>query len=289
VSIERKDGEESSVGDGREKLSKSAKEAAERAEERRRSSVSVLGYQGAWKDGKKHGIGKFTYPDGGKYEGEWQDDKAEGQGVFVSDISVYDGAWMTDLKHGRGKEEFNDGTTYEGDFNQGHRHGHGVLRWPDGSQYAGQFHCNNQEGHGVLTWKNNHKYTGQVLDNLIHGHGRYEWPDGTAYEGQYKMGLKDGEGIFIGKSSHEMKCMWHDGRPVGRVTFRQTRMTKDIVPPILDWFEGVMVTWAARSEEGTPRSKEGGKGGRADFLNSARSSMFATPRSQSKTSSRGGH
>ena len=28
-------------------------------------------YQGEWQDGKRHGIGTYTYPDGLKYVGEW--------------------------------------------------------------------------------------------------------------------------------------------------------------------------------------------------------------------------
>jgi len=30
-------------------------------------------YMGEWKDGKKHGQGKFTYTDGGWYDGSWKE------------------------------------------------------------------------------------------------------------------------------------------------------------------------------------------------------------------------
>ena len=30
-------------------------------------------YVGEWKDGKKHGKGTMTFPDGSKYVGEWKD------------------------------------------------------------------------------------------------------------------------------------------------------------------------------------------------------------------------
>ena len=30
-------------------------------------------YFGEWKDGKKHGQGKFTYTDGGWYDGSWKE------------------------------------------------------------------------------------------------------------------------------------------------------------------------------------------------------------------------
>ena len=32
-------------------------------------------YVGEWKDGKKHGQGIFTFPDGSKYVGEYKDGK----------------------------------------------------------------------------------------------------------------------------------------------------------------------------------------------------------------------
>ena len=38
-------------------------------------------YEGEWQDGKRHGQGKETYPDGFFYEGEWKDDKRHGYGT----------------------------------------------------------------------------------------------------------------------------------------------------------------------------------------------------------------
>ena len=37
-------------------------------------------YEGGWKDGKRHGQGKFTDAYGDTYEGEWKDGKKHGQG-----------------------------------------------------------------------------------------------------------------------------------------------------------------------------------------------------------------
>ncbi len=39
--------------------------------------------KGKWKDGKKHGQGTLTYPDGEKYVGEFQDGKFNGQGTII--------------------------------------------------------------------------------------------------------------------------------------------------------------------------------------------------------------
>ena len=43
----------------------------------------IQGYEGQWKDGLKHGKGRFIYPDGDVYDGEWQDGKAHGHGTLI--------------------------------------------------------------------------------------------------------------------------------------------------------------------------------------------------------------
>ena len=40
-------------------------------------------YIGEWKDGKYHGQGTHTYPDGRKYVGQWKDNLPNGQGAFT--------------------------------------------------------------------------------------------------------------------------------------------------------------------------------------------------------------
>eukprot|EP00913_Durusdinium_trenchii_P025110 g23570.t1 len=62
-------------------------------------------YEGQWKDGLKHGKGRFTYPDGDVYDGVWQDGKAHGHGTYTSKQSKYVGDWQSDLKHGQAVEE----------------------------------------------------------------------------------------------------------------------------------------------------------------------------------------
>lgn len=140
---------------------------------------------------------------------------------------------------------------YVGEFRQGYRHGYGELTWQDESCYVGRFVNNNQEGYGCFKWRNKHKFEGEWLDNYMHGQGRYEWPDGTAFEGQYQMNLKHGEGTFLSKDGHQMNCRWVHGKPSGSVSFRTPHA--DSQPTV--WNEGVMLSWATKSEEGTPRGQ----------------------------------
>jgi len=41
-------------------------------------------YEGEYKDGKYHGQGISSYPDGSKYEGKWKDGEKHGQGTLTS-------------------------------------------------------------------------------------------------------------------------------------------------------------------------------------------------------------
>merc|ERR1719145_482590 len=92
---------------------------------------------------RRHGQGKFTYPNGDWYSGQWIEGKASGEGTFWTRQSTYVGTWDQDLKHGKGEERFEDGATYTGEFRMGYRQGLGTLVWPDGSTYEGQFQNNN--------------------------------------------------------------------------------------------------------------------------------------------------
>ena len=40
-------------------------------------------YSGDFKNGKKHGNGKYNFPNGDVYEGEWENGKREGEGIYT--------------------------------------------------------------------------------------------------------------------------------------------------------------------------------------------------------------
>ena len=46
-------------------------------------------YEGEYKDGKRHGQGTYTFPDGKKYVGGWKDSKYHGQGTLTSSDGKY--------------------------------------------------------------------------------------------------------------------------------------------------------------------------------------------------------
>ncbi len=56
------------------------------------SCASTPKSMGEMKDGKKHGQGTFTYPNGDKYTGEFKSDLRDGKGVIIySDGTKYEG------------------------------------------------------------------------------------------------------------------------------------------------------------------------------------------------------
>jgi hypothetical protein len=50
-------------------------------------------YEGNWKNGKRHGKGKYTYAGGVVYEGNWENNMGHGKGKLVtySGREVYKG------------------------------------------------------------------------------------------------------------------------------------------------------------------------------------------------------
>ena len=51
-------------------------------------------YLGEYKDGKKHGKGRYTWSDGGIYVGNWKDGKFNGQGTYTfSNGGSFVGLW----------------------------------------------------------------------------------------------------------------------------------------------------------------------------------------------------
>jgi hypothetical protein len=79
---------------------------------------------------KKHGIGSFTFTDGGKYTGRFVQDNISGQGKYqYPDGRSYEGEWKNNKKHGVGVYHLDNGIVYKGVFINGKRNGKGKLTW----------------------------------------------------------------------------------------------------------------------------------------------------------------
>ena len=66
-------------------------------------------YSGQWKNGIKHGNGKFKWPNGKWYEGEYKDNEKNGHGIMKwPNGKRYEGEWLDGKQHGIGIYTFYD-------------------------------------------------------------------------------------------------------------------------------------------------------------------------------------
>ena len=97
-------------------------------------------YTGEVVDGRAHGQGTWTHPEGYKYAGQFKDDKFHGQGTLtLSDGNKYVGQFKDDSLHGQGALTAADGNKYVGEFKDNKMHGQGTYTWPNGDRYVGEW------------------------------------------------------------------------------------------------------------------------------------------------------
>jgi hypothetical protein len=127
-----------------------------------------VGYEGDYKDGKKHGHGIFRYANGNIYEGEFKDGKKHGHGIYrYANGGVYDGDWKDGKMIGHGIFRYANGNVYDGEFKNDKRHGHGIFRYADGNVYDGEFKDGNMHGHGIYRSADGSINDGEYKDNEI--------------------------------------------------------------------------------------------------------------------------
>jgi hypothetical protein len=146
-------------------------------------------YVGEFKDGKRHGKGTYTFPNGEKYVGEFKDGKFNGKGTHT---------WV-------------DGAKYEGEYKDDKRHGKGTCTFPDGEKYVGEFKDDKFNGKGIYTFPNGDKYVGEFKDDKFNGKGTFTYPNGEKYVGEYKDNKRDGKGTHTFPDGKKTTGEWKDG------------------------------------------------------------------------------
>ncbi|MFO8191278.1 MAG: hypothetical protein R6U08_00645 [Bacillota bacterium] len=77
-------------------------------------------YEGEWRNGRRHGQGTWSRPDGCLFTGEWADDKPNGLGILIlPGGKKYIGEWKNGRRHGLGIEIQADGTKLTGRWSEG--------------------------------------------------------------------------------------------------------------------------------------------------------------------------
>lgn len=180
-------------------------------------------YEGSFKDGKKHGFGKWYDDAGGSYVGEFKSGLFDGEGTLTMPKGdyVYKGAWEKNKKHGQGTLTLtlSDGIPYK---------------------YSGGWKMGKEHGQGT-EWRNGKKrYEGGWQDGFSHGIGKvYAVPDTDAelrerygddyktrynpnltdihvleYEGEFKRGNRHGQGKILYTNGDIYEGRFDDGQPV---------------------------------------------------------------------------
>jgi hypothetical protein len=124
-------------------------------------------YVGQVKDGKRNGLGTYTWVNGDKYVGEHKDDQRNGQGTFTSA----------------------DGYKYEGEWKDGKRDGLGTYTWVDGGKYEGEWKDDKRDGLGTYTWVNGDEYVGEWEDDKRDGLGAFRSANGHIQGGLWVNGM----------------------------------------------------------------------------------------------------
>ena len=190
------------------------------------------GYQGETNDKSiPHGQGFHTFPNGSTYEGEWKEGKRHGkgkwrdvngayaEGEFVNDIlfdgrikmaeeedGYIEGLMTNGLPTGEVRVVLFESVDYRGEVDKNFRyHGHGLIRYLGdqengrdfaGCEYEGEFKNGKKSGRGIYRWPDGLVYEGEFYNDWINGSGTLELP-GAVFEGTWVDGARNGPGVDI--------------------------------------------------------------------------------------------
>ena len=156
-----------------------------------RGSYGEHVYEGGYREGKRNGLGTYTWADGDRYEGEYRDGKEDGHGIWTAA----------------------GGDRYEGQWSAGFQNGRGTYSWVNGDRYEGRWSAGKPHGHGIWTGPGGDRYEGEMRDGTRHGYGTYTWAAGDRYEGEFRDGLEHGRGTWTGAKDGHYSGEWRDGKP----------------------------------------------------------------------------
>lgn len=139
-------------------------------------------------DGKRHGLGTYTWEDG----------------------TVYQGRWRNDLMEGKGSLKFANGNKYEGNFSKSMPFGMGVYMWANGDVYQGGFLDGKMHGRGLLVTASGERHEGTWINNEVNGEGIHYYGNGSQYIGNWANGKRDGKGIMLYVNGDSEQGIWSD-------------------------------------------------------------------------------
>lgn len=185
-------------------------------------------YEGDIKNGKFHGQGIFTCPNGEHKE-------YKSTGMYGVEHYKYEGSWKENMEDGYGTatwENVNEDADYriikyEGWWKKGEQHGHGKITWEkpydafpkEYENYLGWWKEGVFHGRGVHYLGYGEKYDGEYKEGEMHGFGEYTFKNGDRFVGDFKNGKRHGLGNLWLKSGDKYEGEWKYDRPHGQSLF----------------------------------------------------------------------
>jgi hypothetical protein len=171
-------------------------------------------YQGAWRNNRPHGEGRYTTLKGDEYTGQFHDGRFQGQGSFrFANGDVYKGQWEAGEMAGTGQMLYQNGNRYDGEWKNGKRHGKGELVYRSGSFYKGNWADDQKSGKGYSQYRNGQRHVGEYQGNKPHGYG-VQVADGETYRGTFSRGARHGAGECNLEGGEIRVCLFDRGREI---------------------------------------------------------------------------
>lgn len=156
-------------------------------------------YKGQLYDGKRSGLGMYSWNDGDYYIGGWKSGSRDGKGIYIiggsghvnycPDCVYYVGGWSNGDKYGTGTcyDKFGN-LIYDGSFANNKPTGTYPMTGYDNYK----FECIEYSGDFAGCY-----YVGETYKGSPHGKGVFIWSGGNMWYGQWKEGVRDGYGIYM--------------------------------------------------------------------------------------------
>ena len=177
-------------------------------------------YEGEFKDGLKHGMGKYEWDNGDRYEGEFADDRPSGKGKYrFANGDSYEGEVRAGVIAGRGVYVTKSGDRIEGSFVDGRATGPGIYRFAGGDRYEGEMAGGKLQGKGRYFAKSGDRIEASFADGKAQGKGVYHFSNGDRYEGDLRDGTLTGSGSYFHATGQKYEGEMAQGRPQGKGTF----------------------------------------------------------------------
>lgn len=159
-----------------------------------------------------NGHGRFLFRSGAVYEGDFLNGKCHGKGIMsFPNGNKYWGDWTDNQRQGQGKMAYREGNTYVGGFVESRMRGKGKMTYVNGDSYDGNWENNRPNGNGTYSFVSGNRYEGNFVNGSFDGHGTMYYRDGSHYDGFWQDSKKHGNGKLFLHTGEVQYGIWANG------------------------------------------------------------------------------